>query len=94
LRELLHFFTVESCGKCTPCRLGTYRSLEILDKLVAGQGGPGDINELLTLAEVMQSASFCGLGQSVAVPVKSAINNFRPAFEAAQSANELIRKNP
>lgn len=93
LRELLHFFTVESCGKCTPCRVGTHRSLEILDQLLAKQGQPGDIDELLTLAEVMQSASFCGLGQSVAVPVKSAVNNFRPAFEAALSTNELIRKN-
>jgi NADH:ubiquinone oxidoreductase subunit F (NADH-binding)/NADH:ubiquinone oxidoreductase subunit E len=86
LRELLHFFTVESCGKCTPCRVGTYRSLEILDRLAAGQGHPTDLDELLTLSEVMQSASFCGLGQSVAIPVKSAIHNFRPAFEATLHA--------
>jgi NADH:ubiquinone oxidoreductase subunit F (NADH-binding) len=83
LRELLHFFTVESCGKCTPCREGTHRSLEILDRLVANQGGPDDIQELLILADVMQSASFCGLGQSVAIPVKSTINNFHSAFEAS-----------
>jgi len=82
LRELLHFFTVESCGKCTPCRMGTYRSLEILNRLIENKGQPGDIEELLNLAEVMQIASFCGLGQSVAIPVKSAINNFRESFNS------------
>jgi len=85
LRELLHFFTVESCGKCTPCRMGTHRSLEILNRLVDDQGQPGDIEELLTLAEVMQVTSFCGLGQSVAIPVKSTLNHFRAAFNAAIS---------
>ena len=85
LRELLHFFTIESCGKCTPCRMGTHRSLEILNRLVDDQGQPGDIEELLTLAEVMQVASFCGLGQSVAIPVKSTLNHFRAAFNAAIS---------
>jgi NADH:ubiquinone oxidoreductase subunit F (NADH-binding) len=92
LRELLHFFTVESCGKCTPCRVGTQRSLEIMDQLVARQGKPEDIKELQTLADVMQSASFCGLGQSVAVPIKSALSNFKPDFEAAFSSIELNRK--
>jgi NADH:ubiquinone oxidoreductase subunit F (NADH-binding)/NADH:ubiquinone oxidoreductase subunit E len=85
LRELLHFFTVESCGKCTPCRLGTQRSLEILNRLSENKGQNGDIEELLNLAEVMQVASFCGLGQSVIIPVKSAVNNFQKSFEAAIS---------
>jgi NADH:ubiquinone oxidoreductase subunit F (NADH-binding) len=85
LRELLHFFTVESCGKCTPCRIGTYRSLEILDRMVKRKGRPGDVEELLNLAEVMQNASFCGLGQSVAMPVKSAISHFKSVFDSAIS---------
>jgi NADH:ubiquinone oxidoreductase subunit F (NADH-binding)/NADH:ubiquinone oxidoreductase subunit E len=80
MRELLFFFHYESCGKCTPCRLGTRRSLEILDRMSKNQGEPGDIEELLQLADVMQVASFCGLGQSVAIPVKSALNNFKDAF--------------
>jgi NADH:ubiquinone oxidoreductase subunit F (NADH-binding) len=83
LRELLHFFAVESCGKCTPCRMGTRRSLEILNRLTEQKGQPGDLEELLNLAEVMQVASFCGLGQSVVIPVKSAVNNFRTLFEEA-----------
>lgn len=83
LRELLHFFAVESCGKCTPCRMGTRRSLEILDRLAERNGQPGDLEELLNLVEVMQVASFCGLGQSVVIPVKSAIHNFYKSFEEA-----------
>ena len=83
LRELLHFFTVESCGKCTPCRMGTQHSLELLNRLSQNKGQTGDLEELLNLAEVMQVASFCGLGQSVVIPVKSAVNNFRKSFEAA-----------
>ena len=84
LREILHFFTSESCGKCTPCREGTYRSLEILNRLVDGQGQPGDVGDLAHLASTMQVASFCGLGQSVAIPVKSALANFGEAFKAAE----------
>jgi NADH:ubiquinone oxidoreductase subunit F (NADH-binding)/NADH:ubiquinone oxidoreductase subunit E len=85
LKELLHFFVVESCGKCTPCRMGTHRALEILDRLAEKKGQPGDLEELLNLAEVMQVASFCGLGQSVIIPVKSAVDNFRQSFIEAIS---------
>jgi NADH:ubiquinone oxidoreductase subunit F (NADH-binding) len=80
LRELLHFFTIESCGKCTPCRIGTNDSLQILNKLVEGTGQASDIDELKKLADVMQVASFCGLGQSVAIPVKSALTQFPQEF--------------
>jgi NADH:ubiquinone oxidoreductase subunit F (NADH-binding)/NADH:ubiquinone oxidoreductase subunit E len=82
LRELMHFFSVESCGKCTPCREGTTRSYELLTRLADGHGEKGDIQELATLAEVMQAASFCGLGQAVSLPVKSAIAHFGEIFEA------------
>ncbi|HEX7541546.1 MAG TPA: NADH-quinone oxidoreductase subunit NuoF [Anaerolineales bacterium] len=82
LRELMHFFAVESCGKCTPCREGTHRSHELLIRLAEGRGLKGDIEELIALAEVMQAASFCGLGQSVHLPVKSALDHFRENFAA------------
>jgi NADH:ubiquinone oxidoreductase subunit F (NADH-binding) len=82
LRELMHFFSVESCGKCTPCRGGTTRSYELLTRIADGHGENGDIQELVTLAEVMQAASFCGLGQSVNLPVKSALAHFGEIFEA------------
>lgn len=84
LRELLRFFTIEACGKCTPCRVGTWRSLEILTHLAAGQGVKGEVDELRALAENLQTASFCGLGQSVAIPVNSALANFSREFAASE----------
>ena len=80
LRDLLHFFAAESCGKCTPCRVGTHRSLEILNRMAAGQSKPTDVAELSDLANVMQVASFCGLGQAVAIPMKSALTQFAGEF--------------
>jgi NADH:ubiquinone oxidoreductase subunit F (NADH-binding)/NADH:ubiquinone oxidoreductase subunit E len=85
LRELLHFFAAESCGKCTPCRVGTWRSLEILDRLADDQGLHGDVNELKTLAQLMQDTSFCGLGQSVAIPMNSALLHFEAGFSRAET---------
>ncbi|NOH02535.1 MAG: NADH-quinone oxidoreductase subunit NuoF [Chloroflexi bacterium] len=83
LRELLHFFAAESCGKCTPCRVGTWRSLEILNRMAEGKGQPGDVDELKSLADLMQDSSFCGLGQSVGIPMKSAMEHFGSEFEKA-----------
>jgi NADH:ubiquinone oxidoreductase subunit F (NADH-binding) len=84
LRELLHFFAAESCGKCTPCRVGTHRSLEILNRLAAAQGQAGDVEELKALSAVMLDSSFCGLGQSVPIPMNSAMKNFAKKFEEAE----------
>jgi NADH:ubiquinone oxidoreductase subunit F (NADH-binding)/NADH:ubiquinone oxidoreductase subunit E len=85
LRELMHFFAAESCGKCTPCRVGTWRSLEILNRLTEGKGMKGDTDELKTLAALMQDSSFCGLGQSVAIPMKSVLSHFGAEFAKAES---------
>jgi len=84
LRELLHFFAVESCGKCTPCRVGTWRSLEILKRMAEGKGQTGDVAELKALSDNMLLASFCGLGQSVPIPMNSAMKHFAEAFEEAE----------
>ncbi|HZY45843.1 MAG TPA: NADH-quinone oxidoreductase subunit NuoF, partial [Anaerolineae bacterium] len=80
LRELLHFFEVESCGKCTPCRDGTPAAREILDRMLRGDRQVDDVQRLTELAEVLQTASFCGLGQSVAIPMKSALTHFSQEF--------------
>lgn len=80
LREVMHFFSVETCGKCTPCRIGTYQSVELLDRLSRGQGKPRDLEDLYNIAGVAQVASFCGLGQSIAMPVHSALRHFQDAF--------------
>ncbi len=82
LRELLHFFEVESCGKCTPCRVGTKNARQILDELVAGDAPIDSIERLHELSAFMGSASFCGLGISVPWPVASALEHFEEAFEA------------
>ena len=81
LRELLHFFEMESCGKCTPCRHGTREARLILDRLAVGAGRPDDTAELAALADLLRTASFCGLGQSAAMPIQSALRHFAPEFE-------------
>jgi NADH:ubiquinone oxidoreductase subunit F (NADH-binding) len=86
LKELLHFFAAESCGKCTPCRVGTYRSHEILSRLVDGEGIAGDVAELNSLADVMFDSSFCGLGQSVPIPMRSALSHFSQVFKEAEKS--------
>jgi NADH:ubiquinone oxidoreductase subunit F (NADH-binding)/NADH:ubiquinone oxidoreductase subunit E len=86
LREILHFFAVESCGKCTPCRVGTYRAHEILSRMANGQGRVGDVDELCELADVMFDSSFCGLGQSVPIPMRSALTQFNQVFRVAEKA--------
>lgn len=82
LRELMKFFLYESCGKCTPCRAGTQRAHALLNRLAEGDGQPGDIEELMHLADLMEATSFCGLGQSVKMPVASALRNFPGEFMA------------
>lgn len=86
LRELLRFFAVESCGKCTPCRVGTWRSLEILERMASGEGQQGYVDELKALSENMLNASFCGLGQSVPIPMNSALTNFTDDFSKAEKS--------
>ena len=76
-------FTVdESCGKCTPCRIGTRRMLEILEKITDGKGEMSDLDELEKLAEYIKSNSLCGLGQTAPNPVLSTIKNFREEYIA------------
>jgi len=81
LRELMVFFERESCGKCTPCRIGTHQSRKILDEIISGTASRDSIARLLKLSSIMGAASFCGLGVSVPWPVKSAIKHFQKDFE-------------
>ena len=76
----LQFTVSESCGKCTPCRIGTKRMLEILEKLCSGQGDEFDIYKLEKLAVNIKKASICGLGQSAPNPVISTMKYFREEF--------------
>ena len=76
-------FTVdESCGKCTPCRIGTQRMLEILERLTEGNGEQEDIEKLEKLAHTIKNASVCGLGQTAPNPVLSTLKYFRDEYVA------------
>ena len=81
-RFFLEFTVDESCGKCTPCRIGTRRLLEILDKIIAGNGELEDLDRLEELANYIKSASLCGLGQTAPNPVLSTLRYFRDEYIA------------
>ncbi|MBQ9428059.1 MAG: 4Fe-4S binding protein [Clostridia bacterium] len=81
-RFFLDFTVDESCGKCTPCRIGTKRMLEILDKIIAGKGELEDLDRLEELAKYIKSASLCGLGQTAPNPVLSTMRYFRDEYIA------------
>jgi NADH-quinone oxidoreductase subunit F len=81
-RFFLNFTQSESCGKCTPCRLGTRQMLEILTRITQGKGREGDIEMLLEIARAVKSSSLCGLGQTASNPVLSTIQYFRDEYEA------------
>ena len=79
-RFFLEFTVDESCGKCTPCRIGTKRLLEILDKIIAGNGELEDLDRLEELSNYIKSASLCGLGQTAPNPVLSTLRYFRDEY--------------
>ncbi len=78
----LDFTVDESCGKCTPCRIGTRRLLEILDKITSGRGEHEDIEELENLAAYIKDSALCGLGQTAPNPVLSTLRYFRDEYMA------------
>lgn len=81
-KVLMQFFRFESCGKCTPCRIGTQRSYEILTKLTEGAAAPDDLDKLKKLGEFMETVSNCGLGQTAAVPIRDILRHFRAEVDA------------
>jgi len=81
-RFFLEFTQEESCGKCTPCRVGTKRMLEIVERICNGEGEEGDIERLIALGETISQTALCGLGQTAPNPVLSTIRHFRHEYEA------------
>ncbi len=81
-RFFLSFTQDESCGKCTFCRVGTKRMLDIMDNLTSGKGQPGDLEKLETLAEWTGKGSLCGLGRTAPNPILSTLKYFREEYEA------------
>ncbi len=83
LAEVAHFFWHESCGKCTPCREGTFQIKVIMDALVGRTADPDVLNRLGRLLNLLNDTSFCGLGQAVPLAFESALRNFKEEFENA-----------
>jgi NADH-quinone oxidoreductase subunit F len=79
------FYKHESCGKCTPCREGTWWMTQILQRLDAGQGQDGDIELLVDLCDNILGRSFCALGDGATSPITSGIKYFRNEFQAGMS---------
>ena len=79
-RFFMSFTQRESCGKCIPCREGTKRMLEILERIVAGQGKLEDLDTLEELAKMIQTMALCGLGKSAPLPVLSTLATFRDEY--------------
>jgi formate dehydrogenase iron-sulfur subunit len=79
----MEFCAKESCGKCTPCRIGSTRGVETVDKIVAGRDRQKNVQLLRDLCEVMTDASLCALGGLTPLPVLSALNHFSEDFAKA-----------
>jgi NADH:ubiquinone oxidoreductase subunit F (NADH-binding) len=97
-RYFMTFTQLESCGKCTFCRVGTKRMLEILERLCAGGGRKGDVEELERLGRLVRSGSLCGLGRTAPNPVLSTLAHFRDEYDAhvdgrcpARKCKDLIK---
>ncbi|WP_380285769.1 NADH-quinone oxidoreductase subunit NuoF [Kitasatospora purpeofusca] len=75
------FYAHESCGKCTPCREGTYWLVQLLKRIEAGQGAEGDLEKLLDIADNINGKSFCALGDGAASPIVSSLQHFRAEYE-------------
>jgi NADP-reducing hydrogenase subunit HndC len=82
VKVLLQFFRFESCGKCTPCRVGTQRAYEVVDRISQGRGRLEDLDTLIGIGQEMERASNCGLGQTAAVPIRDMLKHFRTETEA------------
>ena len=80
-RNFVHFFAHESCGFCTPCRVGTSMLKSTMDKIAAGHGSKYDLREIERLDQVLQTSSHCGLGRTACNPVLHTLKHFRPAYE-------------
>ena len=84
-----HFFQHESCGLCTPCRVGTSLLVNLVDKVAAGKGGPMDLIEIQKLSQIMKTTAHCGLGQTAPNHLLDSIAKFRPVWEARMMTREF-----
>ncbi len=88
-RNFVHFFAHESCGFCTPCRVGTSMLKQGMDKIAAGHGTHYDLSEIDNLDRILQTTSHCGLGRTACNPVLHTLKHFRPAYETRLKSLEF-----
>jgi [NiFe] hydrogenase diaphorase moiety large subunit len=88
-RNFVHFFAHESCGFCTPCRVGTTLLKNTMDKIAAGHGTQYDLHEVEQLDHVLQISAHCGLGRTACNPVLHTLKHFRPAYEGRLKSLEF-----
>jgi [NiFe] hydrogenase diaphorase moiety large subunit len=81
VQNFTHFFAEESCGFCTPCRVGTSLLKKQFDKIHSGHGSAGDIKELRDIAKLIKDTSHCGLGQSAAEPILTTLERYPNLYE-------------
>jgi formate dehydrogenase iron-sulfur subunit len=79
-RYAMEFCAIESCGKCTPCRIGSTRAVEVIDKITAGQDTAANVHLLRDLCDTMVAGSLCALGGMAPFPVLSVLNHFPQDF--------------
>ena len=91
-RFFMDFIKDESCGKCTACRIGTKRMLEMLERITHGDGEGGDVELLIELGDTIQETAMCGLGQTAPNPVLSTIKYFREEYDRITSYNVCYTK--
>jgi [NiFe] hydrogenase diaphorase moiety large subunit len=89
VRNFAHFFAHESCGFCTPCRVGTSLMRDLMDKVASGHGARYEINEMLRLREVMRASAHCGLGQTATNAFFDTIQKFRGDYERRLIAGDF-----
>ena len=90
VRNFARFFAHESCGFCTPCRVGTTLVAQMMDRLATGRGTRRDVKDLARVTHVMKTTSHCGLGTTAGNAVKDALEKFRPTFEQVASLHEFL----
>jgi [NiFe] hydrogenase diaphorase moiety large subunit len=90
VENFTRFFAHESCGFCTPCRVGTTLNARLMKRFAAGKGSRRDVKDLVSISQLMKATSHCGLGTTAGNPVLDALAKFRPAFDQAQRSREAL----
>ena len=90
VHNFARFFAHESCGFCTPCRVGTTLNRQLMDRVVQGKGSRRDVKDLVRVSSLLRTASHCGLGATAANPITDALAKFRPAFDRRLASLEVL----